>query len=139
MYDYEDWKSIYLHKRRCLRTIFNLTINNIEEKLAQENNPILYVEGQIMNRVKPRIRNLYGFGSLYPLEIQEVTREMMLDYDHYLMVKEEMEKLEDILAIMNLYQSTKYFISVDTIIQYLMDILTKTAEIIQSWEDEDED
>ncbi|OUM64199.1 hypothetical protein PIROE2DRAFT_9106 [Piromyces sp. E2] len=80
MYDYEDWKNIYLHKRRCLRTIFNSFINNLQENLDQENNPILYVEGQIMNRVKPRI---------------------------------QMEKLENIMVRLNLYQSNKENLSVD--------------------------
>ncbi|OUM63135.1 hypothetical protein PIROE2DRAFT_10399 [Piromyces sp. E2] len=65
--------------------------------MAAEENPTLYIEGLIKKWVKPRIRNLYGFGTLYPLEIKEVTLEMKMDFEYYLMVKEEMVKLEDIM------------------------------------------
>ncbi|OUM63134.1 hypothetical protein PIROE2DRAFT_10398 [Piromyces sp. E2] len=59
MYEYKDWKNIYLHKRRYLRIRFSLTTNTISRDLGHEVNPIVYIENLIKQWVKPRIRNLW--------------------------------------------------------------------------------
>lgn len=136
MFEYREWKRIYEQKRRALTISFHCLLFNLEENLVEENHPIFYLESQIQKNLKPKVQAVNSIGSLYPLEIKEVTLEMKLDYSCYLMANKEQEATGEILSLIYLYERNNIYFSLEQRINRLIDILEKTSHLLTTWEED---
>lgn len=136
MFEYREWKRIYEQKRRALRISFHSLLWNLEENLAEENHPFFYIESQIQTKLKPEVQAVNSIGSLYPLEIKEVTLEMKLDYSCYLMANKEQEATGEILSLIYLYERNNIYFSLEQRVHRLIEILEKTSHLLTTWEED---
>lgn len=129
MYFFCEWKDLYEFKKETLQFKFDketkAVLDEVERYRRHEDciGIINQIERRILMNLKPLVRNLYGFGILFPLEIKDLPLAMLnFDYERH---KEELERLEDVLVRIRLYLSNKENLAPRRRCGCLLDILNK--------------
>ena len=134
IYSFSEWTKIYNTKKKALTRRFNQELKAIIKILERERFSYQEIEEieESLNRLRALLRNLHGFGDLYPIEILYFCEEMeQFNYQRHL---DELHKYEDVLIKISMFKCHKEDYSVKMWAQYTMDILQCIGNIVLSWE-----
>lgn len=131
MYTFNEWRNIYQRKRIFLQQLHENEINKLYESLEEQRgrgiNNLVDLERSLL-KIRIYTRNLYGFGKLFPLDIEDMPFEMLsFPYEEH---KKELDQLEEVLLFIRAYEYNKENMSLRERVRHMICTLNLLNDIL---------